>query len=132
MFEAIPIRTNEVDDAWVDRFFDEAFARKSQALTSISAPSQAPATKKYIRSSALPPQLAEEVEQVFADILGDGQFAYVTIHQDLSNLRRRVQNKKLPAPRLGKRLIELIDDKDYPVELAYEDILKGKRPANPC
>ncbi len=124
MFEAIPIRTNEVDnDEWL-QYFEDAFSKQSQALTGISPESPAPDSKKIIRSSALPTHVAEQVEQVFADILGDGEFAYVTIHQDLSNLRRRVQNKTLPAPRLGKRLIELIDDKHDPVELAYEDILK--------
>ncbi len=123
MFEAIAVRTNQEDDAWVDSFFEKAFAPKSQALTVISSSSPAPDTKKYIRSPALPTQLANEVEQVFANILGDGEFVYVTIHQDLSNLRRRLRNTTLPAPRLGKRLIDLIDA-DFPVEVAYEDILK--------
>ena len=123
MTKVMSVRTNAVDDDWDLKFFEAAFAPNSQALTSISAESQAPATKQYIRSSALPSQLAEELEQVFATILGDGEFVYVTIHQDWLNLRRRVRNKNLPAPRLGKRLIELIDA-GCPVELAYEDILK--------
>lgn len=123
MFEAMTIRTNEVDGDWELKYFEAAFAPKSQALMRIGAGSQAPATKKYIRSSALPTQLAEELEQTYADILGDGAFVYATIHQDLANLRRRLRNTKLPAPRLGKRLADLIDS-GCPLELAYEDILK--------
>jgi len=123
MFEAIPIRTSEVDDAWVEKYFDDAFALKPQPVTILGAPSQAPAPKKYIRSSALSAHLTEQVEQSYADILGDGEFVFVTIHQDLLNLRRRIRNKNLPAPRLGKKLIDLIDAR-FPVELAYEDILK--------
>jgi hypothetical protein len=122
MFEAIPIRTNEVDDAWVDKFFTDAFAIKPLPIT-IAASSQAPASKKYIRSSALPAALQAEIEQAYADILGDGEFVYVTIHQDLANLRRKVRSTNPPAFRLGRRLIDL-NDAGCPLELAYEDILK--------
>ena len=122
MFEAIPIRSNEVDETWVDKFFDDAFAVKPP-LVSIGASSSAPAPKKFIRSSALPSPLIEQVEQTYANILGDGEFVFVTIHQDLLNLRRRLRNKNLPALRLGKKLLDLIDAK-FPAELAYEEILK--------
>ncbi|HQR52890.1 MAG TPA: hypothetical protein PLZ79_06440 [Burkholderiales bacterium] len=123
MFEAIPIRTNEVDDEWADKFFADAFAIKPLPVTILGAPSQTPATKKYIRSSALPAQLAERVEQAYADILGDGEFVFVTIHQDLLNLRRKVRSTNPPTYRLGRRLIDLIEAAT-PLELAYEEILK--------
>lgn len=48
---------------------------------------------------------------------------FVTIHQDLANLRRRLRDRNIPAPRLGKRLADLIDS-GCPLELAYEDIFK--------
>ena len=123
MFEAIPIRTNEVDGDWELKYFEAAFAPKPQSPTSIGAGSQAPAAPKYIRSSALPAALQAEIEQAYADILGNGEFVYVTIHQDLANLRRKARNPNLPAPRLGKRLIDLFDG-GCPLELAYEDIFK--------
>ena len=111
------------DDGGSLEFFERAFAKQSSPLTGISAAPPAPEAKTFIRSSALPTQLAEGVEQVFADVLGGGEFVFVTIHQDVLNLRRRLRNKNLPAPRLGKRLADLITA-GCPVELAYEDILK--------
>jgi hypothetical protein len=123
MFEAIPIRTNEVDGDWELKYFEAAFAPKPRSLTSVGAGSQAPATKKYIRSSALPAALQAKIEQAFADILGDSEFVFVTIHQDLLNLRRKVRSTNPPAYRLGRRLVDLIEAAT-PLELAYEEILK--------
>jgi hypothetical protein len=103
--------TNDLDE--YESYFEEYF----RAVAPAASPSG------LLASISPRTPLIEQMESAFEHILGTKEFVFVTIHLDVSNLRRRVRNRTQPESPLAIRFVQALDAQ-CPLVAAYERLLE--------